>query len=115
VHHALGLLLVRSGRLTDAVEELAKATQTAPDSARFSYVYAIALSSAGRREEALRVLEQNHLRHPGDRETLVALVTMNREAGSRDAALRYAKKLEELVPGDPGVARMLQELETSAR
>lgn len=89
---------------------IAKAATLDPQRARYAYVYAIALSSAGRREEALRVLEDDHTRHPADRQTLMALVTLNRGAGDSVAALRYAETLARLAPGDPGVARLVEEL-----
>jgi hypothetical protein len=36
---------------------------------------------------------------------------MNREAGDAKAALSYARKLAEVLPDDPGVKRMVAELE----
>ena len=109
-HHAMGLLLVREHRLPEATAMLAKAATLDPQRARFAYVYAIALNSGEHRAEALRVLEENHARHPADRDTLTALVSLNREAGDRDAALRYAEMLARLTPGDPTVAQLLDEL-----
>jgi len=87
----------------------------APDRARYAYVYAIALNSGGERDAASRVLEASHARHPADRETLTALVSLAREAGDPTAALRYARPLAQLAPDDPGVAKLLQELEGAER
>jgi len=70
----------------------------------------VALDSTGKRGEAIKVLQSNHRRHPGDRETLVALVTMHRDAGAVAAALDYARKLDALAPGDPGVRQLMREL-----
>ena len=81
LHHALGLLLVRKGDKAAALKELAAAAKLAPDSARYVYVYAVGLHSAGRRGEALSVLRAAEARHPYDLEILGALVSMNREAG----------------------------------
>jgi hypothetical protein len=36
---------------------------------------------------------------------------MNRETGNTSAALPYARKLAEILPDDPGVKRMVAELE----
>ncbi|MFP5286035.1 MAG: ammonia-forming cytochrome c nitrite reductase subunit c552, partial [Thermoanaerobaculia bacterium] len=44
VHHALGLLLVRLGRLDEALPELARAVELAPGEARYAYVYEVALT-----------------------------------------------------------------------
>jgi Flp pilus assembly protein TadD len=110
VYHALGLVLVRQHRIPEATEMLAKAASLDPERSRYAYVYAIALSSSGRQEDALRLLAENQARHPADRDTLAALIRLNREAGDRAAALRYAELLARLSPGDPQVAKLLDEL-----
>lgn len=45
LHHALGLLLVRAGRLDAALPELARAVELAPGEARYAYVYEAAIQS----------------------------------------------------------------------
>ena len=115
LHHALGLLLVRKGDKAAALKELALAAKLAPDNARYAYVYAIGLHSAGKRDAALAVLRAANARHPYDLDILSALVSMNREAGNDQAALPYARKLAEVLPGDPGVKRLLAELEAPKR
>jgi predicted CXXCH cytochrome family protein len=42
LHHALGLSLVRQGRNEEALRELKRATELAPDNSRFAYVYGVA-------------------------------------------------------------------------
>jgi tetratricopeptide (TPR) repeat protein len=111
LHHALGLLLVRTGDKSAALQELALAAKLAPDNARYAYVYAVGLNSAGKRAEALVVLRAVDRRHPYNLETLSALVSMNREAGNTRDALSYAKKAAEVLPNDPAVKRLLSELE----
>jgi Flp pilus assembly protein TadD len=110
VRHALGLLLVREKRLDEAVIELGKAADFDPSRPRFAYVYGVALDSTGRRAQAIRVLADNHERHPADRETLTALVSFNLETGARGEALKYARRLASLDPTDAGVARLVSEL-----
>jgi hypothetical protein len=51
------------------------------------------------------------MRHPYDLETLNALVSMNLEAGDLEAALNYAKKTAEALPGDANVRRLVADLE----
>ncbi len=111
LHHSLGLLLVRERRYAEAVASLARAAELAPDTARYAYVHAIALHSTGHADRALAVLVRAHDRHPGDVEILLALVTINRERGARDAARTYAKKLHEVAPEDPRTRQLLGELE----
>ncbi len=66
LHHSLGLLLVRAGENEAALDELAKAASLEPDVSRYTYVYAVALNSAGRSDEAIAVTEAGLRRHPGD-------------------------------------------------
>ena len=87
--------------------ELERATRIDPADARYAYVYAIALNSTGHAEDAIRTLEASHARHPADRETLFALVTINRDAGRRDAALARAQKLAAI---DPAAAPIVEQL-----
>lgn len=107
LHHALGLNLVRQRRTGEALTELGRAAALDPGSARYAYVYAVALNSAGRLDEAVTVLESGHARHPADRDTLFALVTINRDGGREEAALRWA---ERLVAIDPTARSLLDHL-----
>jgi tetratricopeptide (TPR) repeat protein len=98
LHYALGLLLVRRHDHDGALQELVEAARLAPDNARYAFVQAIALHSAGRRAEALAVLRGANKRHPQDLDILGALVSINREAGDQQAALRYAREAAMLLP-----------------
>jgi predicted CXXCH cytochrome family protein len=109
--HALGLSLVRQQRLRDAVPELAKAAQLRPDVPRYAYVYGVALHQTGRIQQALRVLVDAQGRHPGDRDILAALAQFHRQAGDRQGAIAWARKLVEVAPGDPGARHLLESLE----
>ncbi len=111
LRHALGLRLARASDLSGALRELGEAAATAPDNPRHAYVYAIALHSAGRRREAMAVLISANARHPYNPDILGALVSFAREHGSRGEALGYARQLLEALPDDPGVTRLVRELE----
>ena len=111
LHYVLGLLLVRKGDKTTALKELATAAKLAPDNARYAYVYAVALNSTGKRNEALALLKATDARHPYDLDVLSALISINREAGNAKAALVYARKAAEALPNDPEVNRLVTELE----
>ena len=111
LHHTLGLALVRAKHLDEAVGELRQAAELDPDQARYAYVYAVALNSAANRDGAIAILKANLARHPNDVDTLVALISFSREAGNLDAALDYAERLRQFVPNDPGVVRLIAELE----
>jgi Flp pilus assembly protein TadD len=110
VHHALGLTLVRLKRLDEALGELRRAAELEPDRARYAYVYAVALHSTAQRDDAMTVLKENLVRHPDDRDTLMALINFSRETGDAGSALEYAKQLARIAPTDPELAALIQDL-----
>ena len=112
LRHALGLVLVRLKRTEEALEELRRAADLRPEQPRYSYVYGVALQSTGEVERALEVLEAAHERYPYDRELLYVLVTTNYERGAKREALKFARKLVEVVPEDPTFRRLVGELES---
>lgn len=114
-YHALGLTLTRLKRPEEALDQFRKAIEIAPDSAQYNYVYAVALHSAGRRDEALTALKEALKGHSNDRQILSALIAFNRMAGDATAALGYAERLAVITPGDPGLARLIEELRRSTK
>jgi predicted CXXCH cytochrome family protein len=111
VRHSLGLLLVRQHKYDEALEQLRRASELAPDNTRYAYVYAIALNSTGAQAEAMALLERVHQQHPTDREVLVALVSMARERNDIATALRHARELLMLSPADAQLRALIAELE----
>ena len=111
LHHALGLTLTRLKRPEDALGELRRAAELEPDRARYAYVYAVALHSAGRGGEALPVLKQILVHHPDDRDTLLALISFSRDAGDLPTALEYAKQLGRVAPNDPSLISLIENLQ----
>lgn len=112
VHHSIGLLLARQRDVSGSVEELRAAVRLEPDSARFRYVYAVALNSGGRTAEALGELAIAHERHPYDRDVLIALTTIHRDSGSIDLAVEFARKLVDLAPEQAGFRELWVHLES---
>ena len=110
LHHALGLALVRLKRNDEALAELNKAREIDPDRARYAYVYAVALHSSGRVQDAMTVLKDNLARHPNDRDTLLALVSFSRDSGDAKSALEYAQRLAQIAPADQGLAALIDTL-----
>jgi tetratricopeptide (TPR) repeat protein len=110
LRHALGLLLVRRKRLADAINELERAAKLQPDEARYGYVFAVALNSAGRSDAALDMLRVIHARRPGDRDVLWALATISRDSERPQDAQLYARRLAEITPDDPQVQQLLRQL-----
>jgi Flp pilus assembly protein TadD len=112
--HALGLLRVRQGRRAEGLALLRRSAALRPDVVRFAYVYAVGLHSTGDPAGALRVLEDLHRRRPADRAVLAALVNIAREQGDTPRALRHAETLAGLVPDDPAVRALRDELRRRA-
>jgi tetratricopeptide (TPR) repeat protein len=110
LHEALGLSLVRQQRVRDALPELAKAAELAPQSPRYAYVYAIALNDSGDPRAAIDVLKAAHERHPASQEIVVALIDYENRAGNLAAAAQWAKRLADIT-GDPEVRRLAAEME----
>jgi tetratricopeptide (TPR) repeat protein len=114
-HHALGLLLVRGKRMPEAVTELQAAARLAPESARYGYVYAVALNGTGQPKPAMDVLLRVLARHPYDRETLSALISYSREQKNPKQALIYARRLAELDPANAEARQLVEYLESETR
>jgi Flp pilus assembly protein TadD len=101
---------VRRKRYDDAVASLGEATRLNPANTHYSYVYAVALNSVGRTEQALSVLKQAQEHNPVNRELLLALVDINHAAGNLAAATTYAKTLTALAPTDAALQKLLSDL-----
>jgi tetratricopeptide (TPR) repeat protein len=110
LHYALGLTLTRLKKPDLALDELRLAADLGPDQSRYTYVYAVALHSAGRGAEAMTVLRKNLAQHPNDRDSLVAAISFSRDAGDLKTALEYAERLAKLVPDDSSVAAVISDL-----
>jgi Tfp pilus assembly protein PilF len=110
LHHALGLVLVRLKRPDEALEELHRAAELEPDQPRYAYVYAVGLHSAGRGGDAMAALKGNLARHPGDRDTLLALISFSRDAGDVPTALEYAEQLARIEPTNRELATLIETL-----
>jgi predicted CXXCH cytochrome family protein len=110
LHHALGLALVRLKRNDEALAELNKASELDPDRSRYAYVYAVALHSGGRVQDAMTALKGNLARHPNDRDTLLALISFSRDSGDPKSALDYAQRLAQIIPADQGLNTLIDAL-----
>ncbi len=115
VHYALGLALIRLKRGEDAVAEFARASELAPAQPHYAYVWALGLQGVGQLDRALAVLEAARAQHPRNRDLLVALATLSRDAGRNDAALRYTRTLVEISPDDPDARALLSQLEADSQ
>ena len=97
LHHALGLALVRMKRADEAVGELERAALLEPQNARFGYVLAVALHSAGQSDAALATLKKILADHPNNRDVLEALASFYSGRGEGMKAKKYADRLKTLT------------------
>jgi predicted CXXCH cytochrome family protein len=110
LHHALGLSLVRQRKPDAAREELRRASELAPEVARYGYVYAVALQQAGEQSEAQRVLGDVLGQHPYEVDSLTAAAVWAIKRDDRRAAIGYLTTLKLLRPNDRGIDRELLRL-----
>ena len=96
VWFSLGLLQVRQQQLQQAMLSLRNAAEQDQSNARYIYVYAVALNSSGKNEQAIRVMQQAYKRFPDNSKILQALVAFHRDAGHHAIAQMYMKKLEDM-------------------
>ena len=111
LHHSLGLALTRKKDSVAALKEFSAAARLAPTNPRYAYVQAIAVHSAGKRDEAMAILRSADKRFPGNIDILGALLSIGRESGNKDASLRYARQLAELLPDNARLKQLIMELE----
>ncbi|MGH6934426.1 MAG: cytochrome c3 family protein [Dongiaceae bacterium] len=113
VQHSLGLAMIRQKRYAEAIPLLEHAAVVAPDQPRYAYVYAIALQSTGQMEKAHKVLVQALVAHPGNVEILLALLDDAIKGQDAARALAYAERLRPLLPDDPGLAQLIDQLDAA--
>jgi predicted CXXCH cytochrome family protein len=80
VHFALGLLYVRTDRKPAAVALLQRASELAPTTAQYVYVYAVALAEVGQRDAALAVLGAAAQQFPDDAQIRDAITAFSATA-----------------------------------
>ena len=114
IHHALGLILVTRKDLQAALTQLSLAASQRENSARYAYVYAVALYDSGQSEQSLAVLEESLRRNPWDRDCLLVLSLYALEQEQPRRALDSAQRLVELDPQDTGAQGLLAQVRAAA-
>ena len=96
VNYAMGLLLVRQHKNKASIKFLQRAAGYDSSNAHYTYVYAVALNSTDKKQQAIEVLQAANVHFPGDTNILEALVAFHREAGNDFAAQTYMNKIQKL-------------------
>jgi predicted CXXCH cytochrome family protein len=97
LHYALGLVLTRLKRSDTALEEFTRAAGLEPGNARFAYVHAVALNSAGKADAAIAQLKAALASHPANGDLLSALVSFYEARGKSTEAAPYKERLRALA------------------
>ena len=111
IYYSLGLLLAEEQRLEEAEVYLRRAAQHLPERVRVFYNHSLALQRLGRRREGEKQLLRAYEMGPTDPDTVNALVIYYLQERRLPEALRFARELVPLVPGDPGPREMVQQIE----
>ena len=61
----------------------------------------------------MALLKKTLARHPGDRDTLMALMNFSRDAGDAATALAYARRLQRIV-ARPAARELIEDLQQQA-
>ena len=92
--HALGLLLIRQGKLPESLPYLSSAANSGSPDYRFAYVYGVALWESGQRESAVETLEAALNRFPGNRELVSALGSYYEQLGDNEKLRNLAEQYQ---------------------
>jgi Tfp pilus assembly protein PilF len=111
VLHSLGLLETRSKDPEKALGYLRRSAELETNGTRHRFVYAIALHDLGQPEKAVQQLQGLSREMPANQDVLLALANYSAELGLRQQALRYARQLTELAPGNRNYQQLYQRLQ----
>ncbi len=109
LHHALGLAQVRQGERAAGVASLRRAYELAPEAPRYAYVYAVALHSQGRTDEALGLLRDTHKKFENNRDVLFMLINIYRDRKDHEHVRQYADTLLRLEPNNQSLQALIRE------
>ena len=111
IYYSLGLLLAEEQRLEEAEIYLSQAAQRLTERARVFYNHSLALQRLGRRSDGERQLLRAYEIGPAVADTVNALAIYYLQERRLHEALRFARELVPLAPGDPGPQQMVQRIE----
>jgi tetratricopeptide (TPR) repeat protein len=93
-HHSLGLLFIRQQQLDKALHSLKVASDLDPQTTQYTYVYAVALDSAGNTQAAIDILTLALKLAPADPQLLSGLAYYHEKLGNIEVSKRFKAMLE---------------------
>lgn len=97
--HALGLLLVRQGKVEESVGWFEKAHRAAPAQPQHARVFALALHETGRGRQGLMVIDAARVHAPDDAALLRTRILLARGLGLDDEVRVSQRELQRLAEG----------------
>jgi Flp pilus assembly protein TadD len=101
LYAALAEIQLKLNHTEAAVQSYRQASQLAPN--QYGHSYAQALVQAGKRQEAIRVLETLNRQYPAQEQVVYMLGTLHEELGQVDQALDYLKQAAQLHPASADI------------
>jgi predicted CXXCH cytochrome family protein len=98
LHQALGLSLVRQGRMGEAVPELKAAAYSDQATARYVLTYALAIDAQGQSDEAIAFLNEALIRYNNEPSLLAALANIYQRQGDVKTARELAERARGSAP-----------------
>jgi predicted CXXCH cytochrome family protein len=93
-HHSLGLLFIRQQQLDKALQSLKVASDLDSQTTQYTYVYAVALDSAGNTQAAIDILTLALKLAPADPQLLSGLAYYHEKLGNIEVSKRFKAMLE---------------------
>ncbi|MBU2893610.1 hypothetical protein KO495_09790 [Colwellia sp. D2M02] len=112
LHYALAMSYVRSQNKSAALTHLQEAATLANDNASYSYTYALLLQDIGQMDRSLAALQHAFKITPNNPDISYSLAQAYLAKKQYDLALRYAKNLALLVPGNQQIQQFIQQIQT---
>jgi tetratricopeptide (TPR) repeat protein len=106
--HSYGLLLVRQGKTTDAIEWLERTAHLDDAIPRYAYVHAVALDSLGKTREAVSALSSASERWPNQADLLSLEVMYREKTGMLNGINQALLALSRVAGEDPRVKQWLE-------
>jgi Flp pilus assembly protein TadD len=100
----------QSRKLDSATNEYRASLRLAPQLREARLGLAVVLNAQGRTADAMRALDSARAQYPRDRDVLLGLALLSRDAGDTAAARRYTRLLLQAHPEDAQGRALLESL-----
>ena len=107
-YHSYGLFLVRKQNYDGALPYLKAAVGKNDALPRYAYVYAVALDSIGRADDAVKILIKANERWPNQYNLLMTLIIYLEKTGNTNSVYKYLSRLTAIAPNAADVKKLLK-------